>query len=382
MRVKFPRPRLMAVSVLVLAVSVTAGAFDLIEFQLPTDLTSLLKHTFAGQADTGFSIRSRDGSLLTLNGLSQYDPAPSRQPGDRVQEGFMLLDGTLTLDVSATKEGGVRAPIRTTYRMNVRRESLRRDNIARALVRQGVVRDFTRARTRARAMRLDDARVMRRVTRRDGSTRWIRAVRALGTPRQMVFRPRKEPTDVLGHFGTTRTQSGSAYVWAVMDRNSRYAVGLTVDRDNDGVPNVNDNCIGGVNPNQINTDGDLAGDACDLDDDNDQVADTSDNCPLHTNEDQADFDGDGSGNDCDFDDDNDGVSDGGDRCQATVLGQTVDRNGCSIPDTCPCLGDWRNHGAYVKCVARTSGAFVAAGLITSSQKDVIVSSSAGSSCGH
>lgn len=379
MRVRFPRPRLMAVSVLVLALSASAAAFDLIEFQLPTDLTSLFRHTFTGLTNTGFSIRSRDGGLLTLSGLSKYDPAPSLQPGERVQEGFVLLDGTLSLDVTATKDG-VRAPIRTTYRMNVRRDSLRRENIARALVRQGVVRDLPRARTRARSMRLDDARVMRLVRGRDGSSRWMRAVRALGT-RDLVFRSRQDPTDVLGHFGTARSQSGEPYVWAVMDRNSRYAVGLTVDRDNDGVPNVNDNCIGAANSNQINTDSDVSGDACDLDDDNDQVLDASDNCALHVNGDQADFDSDGIGNACDFDDDNDRVSDGSDKCQATTLGQVVDSNGCSIPDTCPCLSDWRNHGAYMKCVARTSESFVTAGLISSSQKDAIVSAGAGSSCG-
>ena len=379
MRVRVPRPRLMAASVLVLALSASAAAFDLIEFQLPPDLTSLFRHTFTGLTNTGFSIRGRDGGLLTLSGLSKYDPAPSLRAGERVQEGFVLLDGTLSLDVTATKDG-VRAPIRTTYRMNVKRDSLRRENIARALVRQGVVRDLPRARTRARGMRLEDARVMRLVRGRDGSSRWMRAVRALGT-RDLVFRPRKDPTDVLGHFGTARSQSGEPYVWAVMDRNSRYAVGLTVDRDNDGVPNVNDNCIGTANSNQIDTDSDVSGDACDLDDDNDQVVDVSDNCALHVNQDQADFDHDGIGNACDFDDDNDRVSDGSDKCQATTLGQVVDSIGCSIPDTCPCLSDWRNHGAYMKCVARTSGLFVTAGLISSSQKDAIVSAGAGSSCG-
>lgn len=35
-----------------------------------------------------------DGSELTINGLSKYDPAPALQDGQRVQEGFVLLDGT------------------------------------------------------------------------------------------------------------------------------------------------------------------------------------------------------------------------------------------------------------------------------------------------
>jgi hypothetical protein len=368
------------VSGLVLMLSVGTSAF----FELPifTDPISLFRLTFAGLPNTGFSIRSRDGALLTLNGSSKFDPDETLQPGERVQEGFVLLDGTLSLDVTATKADGTRSRMRTTYRMDVRRPSLRRDSLARALVRQGVVRDLARARVRAGAMRLEDARVMRLVRQRDGSSRWTRAVRALRTPRPLVFRPRRDPTEVLGHFGTARSQDGDAYVWAVMDRNSRYAVGVTVDRDNDGVANFRDNCIGSPNSNQLDTDGDAAGNACDLDDDNDQVADAADNCPLNANEDQADFDNDSTGNACDFDDDNDGVSDGADRCQASALGQTVDQNGCSIVDYCPCQSDWRNHGAYVKCVAKTSGTFVSAGLITSAQKDAIVSAAGGSSCGH
>lgn len=54
--------------------------------------------------------------------------------------------------------------------------------------------------------------------------RWIRAVRALKDARIRAFRPGEAPA------------IGDPYVWVVMDRNSQYAVGLTVDRDGDGVP--------------------------------------------------------------------------------------------------------------------------------------------------
>jgi hypothetical protein len=91
--------------------------------------------------------------------------------------------------------------------------------------------------------------------------------------------------------------------------------------DGDGVPDGSDNCPAAYNPNQLDTDGDAAGDACDTDDDGDGISDAdeaargtsplkadtdgdtkndnADNCPLAANADQADADGDGIGNACD-----------------------------------------------------------------------------------
>jgi hypothetical protein len=371
----------------VLALSAGAGAIAFLEEPILSVMPSeSISINFQGLPNTGFSVRSLDGSLLTFSGLSRFEPEVALEPGQSVQEGFVLLDGTLSLDLTALESDGTRAGARTTYRMDVRRRALRPENLARALIRQGVVRDLdpirarVRALKRARAMRLDDARVMRLIRTREGRARWIRAVRALRSPDRTRFRARTRPDGVIGHFGTAVTDAG-AYVWAVMDRNSRYAVGLTVDRDSDGVPNASDNCVGTPNSNQINTDGDTAGDACDVDDDNDEVLDGNDSCPLAANADQLDHDGDGEGDACDADDDNDGVSDGTDQCLATASGATIDAKGCSIAEYCPCDSDWRNHGAYVRCVARTSEAFLSGRLITEAQKDAIVSAGGQSSCG-
>jgi hypothetical protein len=363
--------------------SAGAGAIAFFEFTIPQislDPDALYQLRVDKDSSTGFSIRSRDGSALTFSGLSKYNPAPALQDLQRVQEGFVLLDGTLSLDVDARKLDGTRARTITTYRLDVRRRAFRRENLARTLVRRGIVRDLTRARTRARHMTLDDARVMRLVER-NGSGRWIRAVRAIRETRARNFRGRTRPDGVLGHFGFAQPPTGDPYVWAVMDRNSLYAVGLTVDRDGDGVPNSTDNCVGSANTSQINTDGDGSGDDCDMDDDNDSRADAADNCPLAANTDQLDQDLDGAGDACDFDDDNDGVADSADKCQTTAGGALVAGNGCSIVDTCPCENSWRNHGAYVKCVSQTSNIFLSAGLITSAQKDAIVSAGAQSACG-
>lgn len=67
----------------------------------------------------------------------------------------------------------------------------------------------------------------------------------------------------------------------------------------DGVGDVCDNCPARTNADQLDSDGDGMGNACDADDDGDGVPDTGDNCPLAPNPSQADCDADGIGNACD-----------------------------------------------------------------------------------
>ncbi len=143
-----------------------------------------------------------------------------------------------------------------------------------------------------------------------------------------------------------------------------YIDGMMPDDDNDGVPNVTDNCASQANSDQLDTDNDGQGDVCDEDDDNDGVLDGDDNCPLTANADQADdnndnignvcdtdndgiineedncpntantdqadTDNDGEGDVCDEDVDNDGVPNSNDNCNDTPLGDIVDSNGCTV----------------------------------------------------
>lgn len=86
---------------------------------------------------------------------------------------------------------------------------------------------------------------------------------------------------------------------------------MSVDEDADGVANEIDNCPEIANSDQLDTDGDSTGNACDVDDDNDGVLDVSDAFALDEAE-SVDTDNDGLGNAADPDDDNDGVADDAD----------------------------------------------------------------------
>ena len=153
------------------------------------------------------------------------------------------------------------------------------------------------------------------------------------------------------------------------------------DADGDGICEVDDNCPVVANANQSDVDSDGIGDACEPDNDDDGVIDDFDNCPLDHNPDQDDFDGDGDGDICDADTDGDGVVDGQDVCLGTVVGVAVLDNGCSWDQECECDASWKNHGAYVSCVAHATNDLRDAGSITDDEKSDIQSAAGKSDCG-
>ncbi len=116
------------------------------------------------------------------------------------------------------------------------------------------------------------------------------------------------------------------------------------DKDDDGVNDIDDNCLNTPNPDQANYENDLKGDACDTDDDNDGLHDVLDDCPQgainwnHSNM-SLDHDTDGCKDDVeDDDDDSDGILDIDDNCPSGILDwvpdeiNDLDGDGCRDSD--------------------------------------------------
>ena len=116
--------------------------------------------------------------------------------------------------------------------------------------------------------------------------------------------------------------------------------------------------------------------------DTDQYAipDTIDNCPLHSNYNQLDSDNDGIGDACDNDQDNDGIENDLDECPGSTT-TVVGSNGCSIAQVCACDDEWKNHGEFKSCVSHASEEILYLGIISEDQKDEINSDAARTNCG-
>jgi len=93
------------------------------------------------------------------------------------------------------------------------------------------------------------------------------------------------------------------------------------DLDNDGVIDLEDNCINVSNPYQDDVDNDGIGDECD-------------NCSSFPNTNQFDMDGDGEGDECDNDTDGDGIDNVNDNCADYYNPYQEDSDGDGEGDAC------------------------------------------------
>jgi hypothetical protein len=82
------------------------------------------------------------------------------------------------------------------------------------------------------------------------------------------------------------------------------------------------------------------------------------------------------------DTDRDGVPNNLDQCPDTPPGATVNTQGCSIPQLCPCDGPWRNHGEYVRSVTDHAWQFYREDLISAAERRDFIRDAATSDCGR
>ncbi|HXG28932.1 MAG TPA: thrombospondin type 3 repeat-containing protein [Nevskiales bacterium] len=143
------------------------------------------------------------------------------------------------------------------------------------------------------------------------------------------------------------------------------------DDDGDGVPDGTDNCPLVANPSQTDTDGDGTGDACEGDGDADGVPDDTDNCPTVPNPDQLNTDGDALGNACDNDDDGDGVPDGTDNCPLVANPSQTDTDGDGLGDACDPSTPVTNFACTERAPAGTTTAEADGGVLCTLLGDLI-----------
>lgn len=134
-----------------------------------------------------------------------------------------------------------------------------------------------------------------------------------------------------GPFENTVTVTGGIEDPVTGNNSATSSTVVTPSADDDGVPDLEDNCPSVPNANQADADGDGIGDACD-------------NCLVVANLDQLDSDGDGLGNACDncpkaanpdqLDRDGDGVGDACDNCPVNVNPDQLDTDGDGVGDVC------------------------------------------------
>lgn len=113
---------------------------------------------------------------------------------------------------------------------------------------------------------------------------------------RIYFDPDRYVTPVAGETGNLYLAKEAVKVQNLtFQNNPSYVV---ADTDQDGIPDIKDNCVSVHNPNQADVNSNQVGDDCE-DFDLDRVINLMDNCPNIANSDQRDTDGDKVGDACD-----------------------------------------------------------------------------------
>ncbi len=157
------------------------------------------------------------------------------------------------------------------------------------------VRRWTIVLTHSQPLRIAELRLLTEYESKD-TTRTMRFLAQPGRSYRVYFDPDRYSQPPWSEAGDLASDEGVlAVVPGAAEPNRGY---LIADADDDGVPDIHDNCVLEANPDQKDEDGNGRGDACD-DFDRDGIINNRDNCPNEPNWDQTDSDGDGIGDTCD-----------------------------------------------------------------------------------
>jgi len=157
------------------------------------------------------------------------------------------------------------------------------------------------------------------------------------------------PTSIaLGNYHSCAQDNTGLVCWGRNDVGQTDVPELTFTTDVDNCPNVH-------NPDQLDTDNDNIGDACDSDADNDGFNNEIDSFPLNSQE-QLDADSDGIGNNSDLDDDNDGLNDDLELHHGLdpLVANSVNQDFCNLPDD-NLIAWWDGEGTTIDRVAGLVG---------------------------
>ena len=128
------------------------------------------------------------------------------------------------------------------------------------------------------------------------STRTVRFLAQPAHAYRIYFDPDRSKNAPVGEAGNLSSAKEVRPIASVLSQNNpNYIV---ADTDNDGVPDVSDNCVSLANSDQLDINNNNRGDSCD-DFDQDGLVNAKDNCPSNPNRDQKDTDSDGVGDFCD-----------------------------------------------------------------------------------
>jgi len=119
----------------------------------------------------------------------------------------------------------------------------------------------------------------------------------------------------------------------LLQKNPKFNIFKELDRDNDWIPDLKDNCKNKYNPDQKDSSWDGRWDVC-SDYDNDGIIWYDDNCPYINNPDQEDVNNNKIWDVCEFDLDEDGIYDSIDTCRTIKNPEQLDFDYDGIWDAC------------------------------------------------